>query len=339
MATPEELQAKINNLEDQLKQTKEKCSELESKGKTHVHVTRERRFDKYSGSDNEDLQEWSSRIKTYVDGHFDKNETKAEFIFDHLDGAAKAEVKFCSTSNKSSPQEIFDILDQVFGSKETLTQLQQRFFGCNQGAGESIRDYSYKLMDLLGAINEKQPHLYADKDTVLKQKLADGVESSGLRRELRRLNSERTELKFWELRDKAILWLEEENSLNRGVQRWTNETATCETTSAGGWKELFQKQQEQLEMLTKMVSTLGTRQLEAEKTASANKPNSQWKNKFPRNDGQQQRKSVNKDGTLYCHYCKGPNHLAKNCLLKRKDRQESGAKYAKEGNESTNSTN
>ena len=52
---------------------------------------------------------------------------ETEFISDHLGGAAHSEVKFRITLSKSSPKEIVDILKEVFGGKETITQLQQNY--------------------------------------------------------------------------------------------------------------------------------------------------------------------------------------------------------------------
>ena len=302
---------------------------MEAKTKAPVFVTRERKIDKFNGGDDKDVREWAETILSYVNNRFNTEQERAEFIFEHLEGAAKAEVKFRVTPSKAAAQEIIDVITEVFKDKDSVTQLQQKFFSRNQERGESIKDYAYKLMDLFGAIYTKHPNLYSDRDTLLKQKFADGIEDYNLRQEMRRLNAERPELRFWELRDKAIKWFEEE--LGSGKCSRVNEMATCEAATMG-WKELYSKQQEQLEELTKMMVSLkdeikkssGTTQQGAQKYGGdyhRRRGNEGQYNPSERNYTSQPSNTVgggaNRRRNIICHYCKEPNHIAKNCLLKR----------------------
>lgn len=175
----EELEAKITKLQEDLKKAQE------MKGKAPVFVTRERKMDKFKGDEKDKVEEWTANILSYVNGRFQSTIEKSEFIFEHLEGNAKAEVKFRVVPSKSTPEEIIQILRDVFEDKDSVTQLQQKFFSANQEKGESVREYSYKLMDILGAILNKHASLYQDKDEVLKQKFADGIQNNNLRRELR----------------------------------------------------------------------------------------------------------------------------------------------------------
>ena len=312
MPTKEELEAQLKQLQEDLKKSQDKCVQLETKSKAPVYVAREKKIDKFTGSPSDDVDEWTEHILSHVNTRFHSVREKAEFIFDHLGGAARSEVKFRITLSKSSPEEIVDILKEIFGGKETITQLQQKFFSCNQEHGESLRDYSYKLMDIMGDINEKQPHLYGDKDSVLKQKFAEGVMNKGLRRELRRLNSERQELRFHGLRDKALEWLEDEKESKTHGR--VNETSSSEATSIEDWKSLYEKQQKQLESLTEMVASLGR-----ERSTSYRRPSQSQKDQRyqqPRPPRSQRDDAPAKQRTIICHYCKGPNHIAKNCVLK-----------------------
>jgi hypothetical protein len=343
MATKAELEEKLAQLEAELKKSQDKCTQLETKGKSPVYVTRERKIDKFRGTDKENVVDWTDHILSYVKGRFQTNIEKVEFILEHLEGDAKAEVKFRVTSSKASPEEVVQVLRAVFENKDSITQLQQKFFSRNQENGESVREYSYVLMDLLGEINNKVPHMYGDRDTVLKQRFADGVENHNLRRELRRLNSERTELKFWELRDKAMQWLEEESE-GKNFSR-VNETAVCEATTIG-WKELYQKQQEQLETLTKMMATLKedmkkssvrTNQPSQYHFSSGSSRNSQ--RHFQRRDQQSSDSHTDQRGIIICHFCKGPNHIAKNCLLKKRQTNMNRSSKMDQSQETKNQEN
>ena len=57
------------------------------------------------------------------------------------------EVKF-RADIRYNPSAILDCLRTAFGDQESVTILQQKFFECHQKEGETIRQFSYALLEL-----------------------------------------------------------------------------------------------------------------------------------------------------------------------------------------------
>ena len=60
------------------------------------------------------------------------------------------------------------------------------------------------LMDIMCELRRMGWKNYTDEDTILKERLAEGVRDINLRRELQRLNEGRPAMKFHEVRKRAV---------------------------------------------------------------------------------------------------------------------------------------
>ena len=147
------------------------------------------------------------QVETHITSKLTDEKDKATFVLDHLKGSALLEVKFRVVVDKASSGEILDALGQVFSKKETVLDMQQKFYSANQVKGQSLTDYSYVLMEIFFEMKKKDPRVYTDVDKPMKARFADGVLDSNLRRELKRLNDERADMKFHELRQAAFDWI------------------------------------------------------------------------------------------------------------------------------------
>ena len=121
---------------------------------------------------------------------FSNERDKANFLLDHLEGAAKTEVKFQVDIRKATSAEMLDVLKAVYGSHDTWIQLQQQFYSRDQKPGEDLMDYTYILMDILLELRDNVPSGVKDMDNLLKQRVAERVTDVTLKRELHRLNEE-----------------------------------------------------------------------------------------------------------------------------------------------------
>ena len=90
MPTKEELEAQLKQLQEDLKKSQDKSTPLETKSKAPVYVAREKKIDKFTGSPSDDVDEWTEHILSHVNTRFHSVREKAEFIFDHLGGAARS---------------------------------------------------------------------------------------------------------------------------------------------------------------------------------------------------------------------------------------------------------
>lgn len=182
-----------------------------------VYVTKEgKKIPKLKGtpkSDEDiDVEEWLDDVKRHIDSRSYTAKEKFDFIMEHLEGPAKWEIRFRFSDKTPDAVTVLETIGQVFGVPDSVTRLQELFFRRNQRDGEGILDYSLALMRLLDKVVKKDSSCIAQQDRFLKGKFTEGVKEESLRRHLRTVNSEKPELAFWELRDKAIKWIGEDVS-------------------------------------------------------------------------------------------------------------------------------
>ena len=131
----------------------------------------------------------------------------AYFIYSHLTGAARTEVKLHDFEETDTPAKVKDILVRVFGDKRRLSTLMTEFFNQRQQPGEDILDYSHALSSLDVAIRRK------DRDAlsrnVFRDKFIDGLAHPTLRKELRHLVGRKPDTTFIEARTEAQQLLRE----------------------------------------------------------------------------------------------------------------------------------
>ena len=212
-------------------------------------------------TDTTALTEWIDRIQQHVNQRFTTNRDKVDFILDHLDDRPRMDVKLRVRLDRATPDEVLDILKEVYGSKETLGQLQQAFYCRNQLKSESVEDYSYALMEIMVNIQEKDSKLFSDSDTLLKQQFASGVSNSNLSRELCRLNEERPRLKFWELRESACKWMMVDS---RNKPRSSECNETCVNDNLIEEYRMLKEHGEQLARLSEDVAELKLQQMDSD---------------------------------------------------------------------------
>lgn len=76
--------------------------------------------------------------------------------------------------------------------------------------GESLREYSYALMNLIKKITTKNTDIIPNPDLTLCEQFAQNVNDISLRRELKRLIRQQPDIHFLDFRDEAILFSEDE---------------------------------------------------------------------------------------------------------------------------------
>lgn len=292
---------RIKRLEEELAKAKEKgAGEMTSRWPVFIHSKEKMKF-----SGKGDVQEWIQHIMPTLQ-RFPSEPEKVAFILENLERPARLEVRLRVRTDKATSEEIFTVLKEVYGIKDNIFQLQQKFFMRTQEAKESLDDYAYALMEILLTTQEHQKDVFRDKEATLKERFAEGVRDTSLRRELRRLNLENKTLQFWELRDRAKAWLKDAERGAPAKQTFSNEvdvTAVAEcaalseasSSSPSLWK-VMEEQKKQLEELTNAVSRL---------TLNRNTPGR-------RNPSQGK-------SSIQCYYCKKPGHLQRNCFKKKND--------------------
>lgn len=131
---------------------------------------------------------------------------KAMYIYDHLGGEARQEIKYRSQIERQDPKCIMEILREVYGQPQSLTRLQKGFFDRRQREGESIREYSHALMAIIDDINHCDVKQTWCSDFALRDQFAENVRDLALRRELKKVIWQNLRISFFDLRREALWW-------------------------------------------------------------------------------------------------------------------------------------
>lgn len=307
--------ARAERLEKELLKTKQELETYTSSPKT-VYINKNRKLEKFSGRPIKDTdptaEEWIEdaihHLKTITG-----SDAQVEFLYAHLQGQAKDEIRIRSETEKSSATKILDIIRTTFQEAETVGQLQQRFYQRNQHKGETLQEYSLVLLKIMDRITKKDRHIVGDRDLMLKERFTDGVVDTQLRREMRRFMFEHREVSFTDFRHLVLRWTEDETTTARQKNASVSEqevsvtndelkakesfSPSTLTTMLQNQQEILAKQQQQLDALTKMIGSRSET--------------------FSKGTGRGRGR-----GALKCYNCGGRGHISKECPTERKPRQQ-----------------
>ena len=218
MTTVNELTDIVKELEQRLREATELIGEQRKSALATaaptvvVHTNKERKLMKYSEKD--DIDDWCDSIK----GHSAMKTLSTEldrvsFIMDYLTENPKRTLKVQIDKKKATTKEVFEILKDAYSNKKSLFQLQTDFFKTDQGDC-TIQEYSHTIMKQLLILQKKDPVTYRDADMVMKDRFAEGLQSTSLKHEMKRINREQIELKFHELLHLAESWVKDNEISN-----------------------------------------------------------------------------------------------------------------------------
>lgn len=295
MASTAELEDKIKQLEKQLKESSEAKK---------VIYSRDKKFSVLNS--DADVTEWCTIMEKYVTERFSGEPERVMFILEHLERKAKTEVKFNFNLEKVSAGEVLTLIRSIYRPVDDVLKLQQKFYSRNQKSEETLPDYAVVLMDLLRAICDKTKISDTEKELMIKGRFADGVFNVELRRELKRVNDERT-VTFLQLRQHAVTWCDNGDS----------QVSSTESLKYSDMCVLLEKQQKQISELNDLVSGMAKgfnhrKSYNPHEKKAGDVSNDQSGEQ--KSDGKQYKKSV------VCHYCKKLGHYKSECY-KLKARQ------------------
>ncbi len=319
------LEDHIRKLEGELRVTHGQLRDGGNSNSVVVNSSKDRKIDKFTSS--MDVDEWVSNVELHVNKKYSSEQEKVIFIWDKLTEDIKTELRLQIDQNKSSSSELLVLLKSVYGVKKSPFELEMEFYAMNQSPGDTLTAYSHDLMKLLFLLQKQAPHMKKHSDKMLKQKFADGVVNNDLKRELKRLNRENENLKFYELRDLATDWVKD---------------SKLDTGKIDSLMEMISLQQQQIQTLSEGMSkqTDLISQVEEQQTKYSyprgNFVRSRGRSRgisrgISRGRGWNRDRSDNveskpqefksNDNPVICHYCSEPNHISPNCWKRRNDRR------------------
>lgn len=240
------------------------------------------------------------------------NAEQVLFLYDYLDGGAKAEVEFHEASDRDTAEKIFKILAENFSCSQSYVAAQLCFFQRHQKEGESLRDFSHVLKSLMDAVIKKTPGGILNHDLVLRDQFAENVNDDMLRRELKRRLALDPDMSFVTLRSIAIKWVEEgkqgmrtrhrafsfDTHVSVGSSRGVDSNAISATnTEMIELKECLRRQQAQLDAI---LSQLNSSRPQANSRSVG---------------GQSKTYQFHPDGRPICNRCSRAGHIARYCRI------------------------
>lgn len=267
-----------------------------------VVMSRERKCSLFNGKSGPSLDEWTEEIQACVRASHLSIRDQAFFIFDHLEGEAKSEIKFRSAEVKEDPAQILSVLQELYGCTAPYVTLQQAFFSRRQQEGETLQEFSLALMSLMEQVKQATPEGMPNAAVLLRDQFIEHVIDSALRRELKRFARDHPTATLLQVRSEALQWEREglpSAHHERNFSLPSLHGLQCEVRGSvrppvptpapvpglSEVMELLKSQQEQLTRLTETVATLQN----------------------PRPSGRAPRSSIT------CRRCYQPGHYASEC--------------------------
>lgn len=265
-----------------------------------IYIPRERSCPLFSGTGEIDVRSWIEEVKSIMRQRRLTSVDQAYFIYDHLIGDAREEIKYRSQLVREDPKRVFEILIAQYSCSFSFISLKEAFYARKQLEGESLREFSHALFALMDKMIMSCPEKHIpDAAQLLRDQFMECVYDGNLSRELRRIVREHPNYDLHDLRDEAIKW-EREGRLwetktrilaptTYSIQRTGHEKAKNDVMGSelAELRDLLKHQQIQLDQLTQ--------QLRTSQTNSVTRPrNLQKKN-------------------LICRRCQKPGHFAKDC--------------------------
>ncbi|KAK7898885.1 hypothetical protein WMY93_019738 [Mugilogobius chulae] len=269
-----------------------------------VFVPRDRKCPMFRGRTGIGLNEWLEEAEACVRARHLSLADQAFFLFDHLEGEAREEIKYRSAEERSDPAKITAILQDLYGCSESYVALQEAFFSRRQREGESLLEYSLALMFLMEKVKQRAPNNIVNSEILLRDQFVEQVLDGNLRRDLKQYVRQSPRATLLDVRGEAIRWEREglpavmrgrSNSVPAafGIQYavqggYQRSSQAPRSTELDEMKELLRRQQEQLDTLTQSISRLQPFQ-------------SRQRGRSPRS------------GPIICLRCQRPGHIAREC--------------------------
>lgn len=171
-----------------------------------VYLPRERKCPVFRGRAGVGIDEWLEEVDACVRARHLGSLDEAYFMFDHLDGEAKDEIRYRPRADREDPDRISSILKELYGCSKSYVALQEEFFSRKQLDGETLQEYSHSLFSLMEKVKQVSPESVPQSDRLLRDQFVEHVIDSDLRRELKRLVRQTPVLSMLEVRAAAIRW-------------------------------------------------------------------------------------------------------------------------------------
>lgn len=277
-----------------------------------IYVPRDRKCPTFRGRTGLTILEWVEEVRACMRLRHLSPVDQALFIYDHLEGEAREEIKYRSREEREDPERVLAVLLELYGCSQSYVSLQEAFFSRKQLDGESLQEFSHALMCLMSKVVQRSPTGMPHSNVLLRDQFVEHVSDYTLRRELKQFVRSKPASTLLEVRGEAIRW-EQEGMPGGGRGRSYSVPSAfgtqCAVQGRPPWssngapqselaelKEMLRNQQEQIAQLTQNFASIQN---------SFNHP--------PRFQNSFNRPPPTRKGPVICMRCQKPGHFAREC--------------------------
>ncbi|XP_041862171.1 uncharacterized protein LOC121653037 [Melanotaenia boesemani] len=174
-----------------------------------IYLPRERRCPVFRGRTGLGLAEWVEEVQACFRSRHLSSIEKAFFLYDHLEGEARDEIRYRPREEREDPEKVLSILQELYGCTRSYVSLQEDFFSRKQLDGETLQEFSHALMCLMERVAQKAPIGLLNKDVMLRDQFVEYVFDCFLRRELKQYVRAHPDATLIDVRTEAIRWEQE----------------------------------------------------------------------------------------------------------------------------------
>lgn len=247
------------------------------------------------------LSEWIEEVQACMRARHLSLADQAFFLFDHLEGEAREEIKYRSSEERGDPAKIIVILKELYGCSEPYVALQEAFFSRKQHKGEMLLEFSLALMSLMDRVKQRAPTAVPNSEDLLRDQFVEQVMDGTFRQELKQFVRRQPTATLLDVRGEAIRWEREGlpsavrghsksvpsiSGIQYGVQGAHPVACVPLSSEMHQMKEMLRQQQEQLIQLTQTIALM---------------------QRPPTHSHAVQR------GPVICRRCRRPGHFAREC--------------------------
>ncbi|XP_034539554.1 uncharacterized protein LOC117812750 [Notolabrus celidotus] len=236
-----------------------------------IYLPQERKCPMFRGTHGIGVDEWVEEVRASMRArHLGPND-QACFIFDHLEGEARDEIKYRPRLDRDDPERVLAILEELYGCPKSYVSLQEDFFSRRQLEGESLQEFSHALCFLMEKVVASAPNRMINSFILLRDQFVEKVNDFDLRRELKKSVRSDPTLSLVDVRAEAIRWEREGSPANSkhcsisplcAVQSsCVQRNVECPLSSSNSEQlaaltALVYRQQEQLGQLTEAIKAM-----------------------------------------------------------------------------------
>lgn len=173
------------------------------------YLPRDRKCPLFRGRTGLGIGEWIEEVHACIRARHLSPADQSLFIYDHLKGEAREEIKYRCPGERGDPNKVLSILKELYGCTKSCVSAGRLFFSRKQQDGETLQEISHALMCLMDKVVQRSPHGSLNREVLLRDQFVEHVSDCSLRRELKQFVRGHPTATLIDVRTEAIRWEQE----------------------------------------------------------------------------------------------------------------------------------